>query len=105
MVDLEKEVSGAEIVALPEKQYVIRIRYDGKGNIIPLMTPEQTAGYLQVGKFTIYKLISKGLPAVRVGIQYRIDKKILDMMFKEGLRNLNVGIETIDKEIARKNKR
>jgi len=45
---------------------------------------------------------------VKWGIETRIDlldKDKITMMFKNGLRNINFGIETVDEEVAKKNKR
>ncbi|OGF26960.1 hypothetical protein A2331_02580 [Candidatus Falkowbacteria bacterium RIFOXYB2_FULL_34_18] len=45
---------------------------------------------------------------IKWGIETRIDlldKEKIKMMFSTGLRNINIGIETVDREIAKKNKR
>ncbi len=45
---------------------------------------------------------------IKFGIETRLDlldKEILLLMFKAGLRNINVGIETVEKDIAKLNKR
>ena len=52
--------------------------------------------------------LGKSNVKIEWGIETRIDlldKSKLKMMFKAGLRNLNIGIETVDPEIAKKNKR
>ena len=45
---------------------------------------------------------------IKFGIETRLDlldKEILLLMFKAGLRNINVGIETVEEDIAKLNKR
>lgn len=54
------------------------------------------------------RLIIHNKIKIKFGIETRLDildKKILKLLFKAGLRNLNIGIETIDKEISKLNKR
>jgi excisionase family DNA binding protein len=51
------------------------------GNKIPeqLLTPEQVAEYLNVDKFTVYRLVNqKQLPAFKVGGQWRFKRKMLE---------------------------
>jgi excisionase family DNA binding protein len=44
-----------------------------------LLTLEQVADYLNVDKFTVYRLIaSKDLPAFKVGNQWRFKKKLIE---------------------------
>ena len=44
-----------------------------------MMTPEQVAGYLQVTKDTVYRLIrQKRLAATRIGRAYRVPREDLD---------------------------
>jgi excisionase family DNA binding protein len=44
-----------------------------------LMTLEQVAKYLNVDKFTVYRLIaSKQLPAFKVGNQWRFNSKMIE---------------------------
>ena len=44
-----------------------------------IMTPEQVAGYLQLNKDTVYRLIRQGrLAATRIGRTYRIPREDLE---------------------------
>ena len=44
-----------------------------------LLTLEQVADYLNVDKFTVYRLIAaKNLPAFKVGNQWRFKKKLIE---------------------------
>lgn len=44
-----------------------------------LLTTRQVARYLNVDKFTIYRLVArKQIPAFRVGNQWRFEKSILE---------------------------
>jgi len=44
-----------------------------------LLTLEQVAEYLSVDKFTIYRLLAeKGLPAFKVGNQWRFKRRLLE---------------------------
>jgi excisionase family DNA binding protein len=44
-----------------------------------LLTIEQVAAYLKVGKFTVYRLVTKRkLPAFKVGNQWRFKRQIID---------------------------
>jgi excisionase family DNA binding protein len=53
-----------------------------------LMTTEQVAEYLNVDKFTVYRLLDrKRLPAFKVGNQWRFQKKMIDAWL---LRNSNI---------------
>ena len=66
-------------------------RHAESGN---LLTPEQVADYLNVNKFTIYRLITqKKIPAFKVGNQWRFKQKMLDawLMTKSNvqIKNLN----------------
>lgn len=45
----------------------------------PLLTVEQVAQYLNVDKFTVYRLLSdKKLPAFKVGNQWRFKRKLIE---------------------------
>jgi excisionase family DNA binding protein len=45
----------------------------------PLLTLEQVAAYLNVDKFTVYRLLAdKDLPAFKVGNQWRFKKKLIE---------------------------
>jgi radical SAM superfamily enzyme YgiQ (UPF0313 family) len=53
-------------------------------------------------------LLTKNKIKIKWGIETRLDlldKKIINYMFKAGLRNINVGIETVNENIANINKR
>jgi len=54
-----------------------------------LWTIAQVAEYLNVDKFTIYRLIANGkLPAFKVGNQWRFKKSLIEKWLKE---NTNTG--------------
>ncbi|MEX0804008.1 MAG: helix-turn-helix domain-containing protein [Candidatus Binatia bacterium] len=49
-----------------------------------LLTLEQVADYLNVDKFTVYRLLAdKDLPAFKVGNQWRFKKKLLENWLKK----------------------
>jgi len=49
-----------------------------------LMTLEQVAEYLNVDKFTVYRLLaSKELPAFKVGNQWRFKRKLIENWLKK----------------------
>jgi excisionase family DNA binding protein len=57
-----------------------------------LLTPEQVARYLNVNKFTVYRLITqKEIPALKVGNQWRFKQEMIDtwLMAKSNLRKKN----------------
>ena len=54
-----------------------------------LQTPEQVARYLNVNKFTVYRLVTqKKIPAFKVGNQWRFKQKMIDawLMAKSNIR-------------------
>jgi two-component system, probable response regulator PhcQ len=54
-----------------------------------LQTPEQIARYLNVNKFTVYRLVTeKKIPAFKVGNQWRFKQEMIDawMMAKSNMR-------------------
>ena len=54
-----------------------------------LQTPEQVARYLNITKFTLYRLVTqKKIPAFKVGNQWRFKKEMIDawLMAKAGIR-------------------
>ena len=54
-----------------------------------LQTPEQVARYLNVTKFTLYRLVTqKKIPAFKVGNQWRFKQEMIDawLMAKSGIR-------------------
>ena len=55
----------------------------------PLLTVEQVAEYLNVGKFTVYRLLAqKRLPAFKIGNQWRFKKEVLEAwLMKSDSRN------------------
>jgi excisionase family DNA binding protein len=58
----------------------------------PLLTLEQVAEYLNVDKFTVYRLLAdKQLPAFKVGNQWRFKRKLIENWLK---KNANVGRKT-----------
>lgn len=61
---------------------------------------------LELEKFCL--LLIKNSLDIRFGIETRLDildREIINLLFAAGLRNINVGVETIDKKIAMENKR
>ena len=63
-------------------------------NIMPehLLTLEQVAEYLNVNKFTVYRLLAgQGLPGFKVGNQWRFKKKMIDhwLMTNSNLKRPN----------------
>ncbi len=53
-----------------------------------LLTLQQVAAYLNVDKFTVYRLLAdKDLPAFKVGNQWRFKKKLIENWLK---KNSNV---------------
>jgi excisionase family DNA binding protein len=49
-----------------------------------LLTLEQVAKYLNVDKFTVYRLISaRDLPAFKVGNQWRFKKQLIENWLKK----------------------
>ncbi len=53
-----------------------------------LLTLEQVAQYLNVGRFTIYRLLAqKQLPAFKVGNQWRFKRKMIEAWLR---KNSNV---------------
>ena len=45
----------------------------------PLLTVEEVAEYLNVDKFTVYRLLAqKRLPAFKIGHQWRFKKEVLE---------------------------
>jgi two-component system probable response regulator PhcQ len=57
-----------------------------------LQTPEQVARYLNVNKFTLYRLVTeKKIPAFKVGGQWRFKQEMIDawLMVKSNIRKKN----------------
>ena len=55
-----------------------------------LKTPEQIARYLNINKFTVYRLVTeKKIPAFKVGNQWRFKQELIDawVMAKSNMRN------------------
>jgi excisionase family DNA binding protein len=53
-----------------------------------LLTPEEVANYLNVDKFTVYRLLTqKQLPAFKVGNQWRFKRKMIEAWLR---KNSNV---------------
>jgi excisionase family DNA binding protein len=44
----------------------------------PLLTLEQVANYLNVHKFTVYRLLGQRLPAFKVGNQWRFKQEMIE---------------------------
>ena len=63
-------------------------RYERREMAEELLTLEQVADYLQVARYTIYRLLAnKELPAFKVGDQWRFYRKIIDAWLR---RNSNM---------------
>ncbi len=53
-----------------------------------LLTLEQVAEYLNVNKFTVYRLLAqKDLPAFKVGNQWRFKRELVDAWLKKNAKN------------------
>jgi len=53
-----------------------------------LLTIEEVAAYLRVGRYTVYRLLAnKKLPAFKVGNQWRFNSKMIDAWL---MRNSNI---------------
>lgn len=49
-----------------------------------IMTVEDVAGYLQISKRSVYKLIKQGkLPATRILNKYRLDRESIESVIRE----------------------
>ncbi|WP_281178324.1 helix-turn-helix domain-containing protein [Candidatus Desulfofervidus auxilii] len=54
-------------------------------NFSEIMTLEETAKYLRIGKSTLYKMAREGkIPAVKIGNQWRFKKEDIDKWFSKG---------------------
>jgi excisionase family DNA binding protein len=59
-----------------------------------LLTLEQVAEYLNVDKFTVYRLLSdKELPAFKVGNQWRFKRKMIEHWL---MKNSNLNLKRKD---------
>jgi len=59
-----------------------------------LLTQEQVAEYLNVDKFTVYRLLSdKELPAFKVGNQWRFKRKMIEHWL---MKNSNLNLKRKD---------
>lgn len=64
-----------------------------------LMTLEEVAAYLRVTEKTIYRLLDRsGIPASRIGRQWRFDKNSIDRWLKENSIRVKPNILVIDDE-------
>ena len=62
-----------------------------------LMTLEEVANYLRVTEKTIYRLLDKrGVPAARVGHQWRFDKAVIDIWLRQSSTEAETRILVID---------
>ena len=53
-----------------------------------LLTLEQVADYLNVNKFTVYRLMAqKELPAFKVGKQWRFKQELIDAWLAKNAKN------------------
>ena len=54
----------------------------------PLLTLEQVAAYLNVNKFTVYRLLArKDLPAFKVGNQWRFKRELVEAWLTKNAKN------------------
>jgi len=54
----------------------------------PLLSLEQVAEYLNVNKFTVYRLLAqKELPAFKVGNQWRFKRELVDAWLTKNAKN------------------
>jgi len=54
----------------------------------PLLTVEQVATYLNVDKFTVYRLLAqKQLPAFKVGNQWRFKQELVEAWLMKNANN------------------
>jgi excisionase family DNA binding protein len=64
-----------------------------------LMTVEEAAGYLRVGKKTIYRLLKQGkIPATKVGEQWRFNKASIDEWLLKKSTEIGANILVVDDE-------
>ena len=55
-----------------------------KNNFSEIMTLEETAKYLKIGKSTLYKMAREGkIPAVKIANQWRFRKEEIDRWLEE----------------------
>ena len=60
-----------------------------------LLTTDQVARYLNVDKFTIYRLVAqKRLPAYKVGNQWRFNERQVNAWLKKNM-NVSEGVKII----------
>jgi excisionase family DNA binding protein len=65
--------------------------------VAELMTLEEVAQYLRVTEKTIYRLLDKrGVPAARVGHQWRFDKAVIDTWLRQSSTEAEARILVID---------
>ena len=58
-----------------------------------LLTVDEIADYLQVGRYTIYRLLAqKKIPAFKVGNQWRFQRKMIEAWLR---RNSNIQREHV----------
>jgi excisionase family DNA binding protein len=66
-----------------------------------LMTLDELASYLRVTKKTIYRMLErKGIPATKVGRQWRFNKAEIDTWLTQSSNNATVNILVIDDDEA-----
>jgi len=64
-----------------------------------LMTLQEVADYLRVTEKTVYRLLKRGrIPAVKVGRQWRFDKKSIDEWLHQNSVGTEVAILVVDDE-------
>jgi excisionase family DNA binding protein len=67
--------------------------------VAKLMTVEEAAVYLRVGKKTIYRLLKKGkIPATKVGRQWRFNKASIDEWLHQKPTEIRANILVVDDE-------
>ena len=64
-----------------------------------LMTLQEVADYLRVTEKTVYRLLKRGrIPAVKVGRQWRFDRKSIDKWLHQNSAGTGVAILVVDDE-------
>ena len=79
---------GAYIAGAPLALASARAMKKSTQSLEPLLTVDEVADYLNVNKFTVYRLLAqKGLPAFKVGNQWRFNKEMIEAWLMKGANN------------------
>jgi excisionase family DNA binding protein len=69
-----------------EEQITLDTDLDAAAEDEEIMTPEEAAAYLKVGKWALYRSMKSGtVPAKKIGGVWRLSKRALNKMFYQGL--------------------